>query len=75
MTLSYSLEKKFKLSQKTMLSRRETSVLMAIIACGTKHSELADSLEISPNTLRIHLRNMNQKLVLLAFRHFFSVLL
>lgn len=62
MTLSYALENKIQtFCENYSFSRRETSVLMGIIACGTKHSDLADYLEISPNTLRIHLRNMNQK--------------
>lgn len=42
-------------------SRRETSVFLGLVGYGTKHSDLARELDISPNTLRIHLRNMNQK--------------
>jgi len=42
-------------------SKRESSVFLGLVGYGTKHSELAKELAISPNTLRIHLRNMNQK--------------
>ncbi len=42
-------------------SKRETSVFFGLVGFGTKHTDLAKELEISPNTLRIHLRNMNQK--------------
>jgi DNA-binding CsgD family transcriptional regulator len=42
-------------------SKRETTVFIGLVNYGTKHEELAEELEISPNTLRIHLRNMNQK--------------
>ena len=42
-------------------SKRETSVFLGLVGFGTKHTDLAKELEISPNTLRIHLRNMNQK--------------
>ncbi|MFW7380891.1 MAG: LuxR C-terminal-related transcriptional regulator [Oligoflexus sp.] len=42
-------------------SKRESSVFLGLVGYGTKHSDLARELDISPNTLRIHLRNMNQK--------------
>jgi DNA-binding NarL/FixJ family response regulator len=68
------------LSQK-LLSERETSIL-TLVAKGLSNSEIANNLEISVHTVRVHLRNIMEKMgaknrlhaVYMALRNDYSVL-
>ena len=46
-------------TRKYGLSRRETDVFKELISGKTSGKELSDALGISPNTVRIHLKNIN----------------
>ncbi|MFO1471060.1 MAG: response regulator transcription factor [Turneriella sp.] len=48
-------------SQDNPLSERETEILN-LIALGMSYRSIADDLEISPNTVRVHIRHIYEKL-------------
>ena len=49
-------------AQASPLSERETEILN-LIALGMSYRSIADDLEISPNTVRVHIGNIYRKLV------------
>ncbi len=50
-----------KFSEEYGLSKRETTVLYEMISGTVNAKELASTLGISPNTIRIHVKNINGK--------------
>ncbi|NRA63155.1 MAG: helix-turn-helix transcriptional regulator [Pseudobacteriovorax sp.] len=60
MTLLQTLQPKInEFSSKHELSRREKDVLEQLVQGNTSGAEISSSLGISPNTVRIHLKNIN----------------
>ncbi|NRA64850.1 MAG: HTH domain-containing protein [Pseudobacteriovorax sp.] len=49
-------------SAKYRLSNREVDVLEQLIQGNTSGAEISESLGISPNTVRIHLKNINARI-------------